>query len=56
VVRGLDWFGSLQGQVTGTCERGAEPSGSIKCGEYFDYLRSHWRFKNDHTVPNGVTW
>jgi hypothetical protein len=25
--------------VTGSCEHGNEPSGSIKCGEFLDYLR-----------------
>jgi hypothetical protein len=24
--------------VTGSCEDGNEPSGSIKCGEFLDYL------------------
>jgi len=28
--------GSGLGQVAGTCECGNEPSGSIKCGEFFD--------------------
>ena len=27
----LDWYGSEQGQVAGTCERGGERSVSIKC-------------------------
>jgi hypothetical protein len=27
------------GQVAGTCECGNEPSGSIKCGEFLDWLR-----------------
>ena len=31
---GLDRAGSGQGQVTGTCDSGNEPSGSIKCGEF----------------------
>jgi hypothetical protein len=31
---GLDWYGSVQGQVVGCCECGNEPSGSIKCGEF----------------------
>ena len=31
---GLDWSGSGQGQVVGTCECGNETSGSIKCGEF----------------------
>jgi hypothetical protein len=35
---GMDWFG--QGQVAGTCECGNEPSGSIKCGEFLDNLRT----------------
>ena len=27
---GLDWFGLGQGQLAGACERGYEPSGSIR--------------------------
>jgi hypothetical protein len=33
---GLDWAGSGYRQVAGSCERGNEPSGSIKCGEFLD--------------------
>ena len=33
---GLDCSGSGEGQVTGTCECGNEPSGSIKCEEFLD--------------------
>ena len=33
---GLDRSGSEQGQVTGTCVRGNEPSGSITCGEFLE--------------------
>jgi len=33
---GLDCFGPGWGQVAGFCECGNEPSGSIKCGEFFD--------------------
>ena len=32
--RGLDRSGSGYGQMTGSCECGNEPSGSIKCGEF----------------------
>ena len=28
------------GQVAGACERGQEPSGSIKCGEFLDFPRN----------------
>jgi hypothetical protein len=31
-----DCSGSGKGQVSGTCECGNEPSGSIKCGEFLD--------------------
>ena len=31
---GMDWIELAS--VAGTCECGNEPSGSIKCGEYFD--------------------
>ena len=37
---GLDGAGSGQGQVAGTCECGNEPSGSIKCGKFLDWLRT----------------
>ena len=37
---GPDRAGSGQGQVTGTCECGNETSGSIKCGEFLDWLRT----------------
>jgi hypothetical protein len=33
---GLDWVGSVYGQVAGSCECGNEPPGSIKCGEFLD--------------------
>jgi len=26
----------------GRCECGDEPSGSIKCGEFLDYLKASW--------------
>jgi hypothetical protein len=31
----------------GTCECGNEPSGSIKCGEFLDYLRTGLLLKKD---------
>ena len=37
---GLDWSGSGQGQVAGTCKRGNEPSGSIKRRLFPDWLRT----------------
>ena len=33
---GLDRAGSGYGQVTGNCECGNGPSGSMKCGEFLD--------------------
>ena len=38
---GLDRAGSGYGQVAGTCECGNEPSGSIKCGGFRDWLASY---------------
>jgi len=35
---GLDLAGPGQGQVAGTCECGNEPSGSIKFGEFLEWL------------------
>ena len=49
VWTGSSWL-SGQGQVAGTCECGNEPSGSIKCGEFLDYLRTGWLLKKD-SVP-----
>jgi len=37
---GLDGRVSGYGQVAGTCKRGDETSGSIKCGEFCDWLRT----------------
>ena len=37
---GLDRYGSGQRQAVGSCECGNEFSGSIKCGEFFDYLKT----------------
>jgi hypothetical protein len=34
------WIGFI-GQVARSCEHGDEPSGSIKCGEFLDYLSVH---------------
>ena len=36
---GLDGAGSGQGQLEDTCDCGNEPSGSIKCGEFLDYMK-----------------
>ena len=44
---GLDQAGSGQGQVVGTCECGTEPSGSIKCGEFLDWLKTSCLLKED---------
>jgi hypothetical protein len=33
--------------VAGSCECGYEPSGSIKCGEFLDYLRTGYLLRED---------
>jgi hypothetical protein len=38
---GLESAGSGYRQVVGSCECGNEPSGSIKCGEFFDWLQTN---------------
>jgi hypothetical protein len=35
-VFGLDWAGQGLRQVADACECGNEPSGCVKCGEFFD--------------------
>jgi len=39
---GMDWIDLVQerGQVAGSCECGNEPSGSIKCGKFLDWMRT----------------
>jgi hypothetical protein len=38
---GMDWIYLAQdGQLVGTCDCSNELSGSIKCGEFLDYLRT----------------
>ena len=38
----IDWIDLSQDRdkAAGTCERGNEPSGSIKCGEFSDWPRT----------------
>ena len=38
--------------MTGTCESGNEVSGSIKCGEFLDWLRIGWLLKNESAPWN----
>jgi hypothetical protein len=42
--------------VAGTCECGNEPSGSIKCGKIFDYLRDCSLFKKGGVAWNWLVW
>jgi len=38
---GIEWIDRAQDRdVAGPCKRGNEPSGSIKCGQFLDYLRT----------------
>jgi hypothetical protein len=39
---GLDWPSSGKGQLESSCERGYEPSGSIKCWETIKWLHNWW--------------
>ena len=44
----MGWIGVAQDrQVAGTCECGNEPSGSIKCGEFLDWLKTGEILKKD---------
>ena len=38
--RRLDRSGSGYGQVAASCKYGDKPSGSIKCGDFLEYLRT----------------
>jgi len=44
---GLDGFGSEQGQLRDTCKGSNEPSGSIKCGEFLNWLKINTLLKKD---------
>ena len=46
----LDQAGSGQGQVAGTSECGNEPSGSIKCGEFLDWLKTSQILKKNSAL------
>ena len=48
---GLDRAGTGKGQVAGCCECGNETSGSTKCGEFLDQLRTGQLLKKD-----SATW
>jgi len=37
-------------QGAGTCECSNEPSGSIQCREFLDWLRTGWLIKKDSVV------
>jgi len=45
----VDWSGTVYGQVAGSCECCNEPSGTINCGEFLDWLRSCQLLKKDPT-------
>ena len=47
---GLGRAGSGQGQVADTCECGNEPSGSIKCEDILDYLKTGQVLTKDQSV------
>ena len=40
--RGMDWVLLAQdkGRAAGSCEQNNKPSGSLKCGEFLDWLRT----------------
>jgi hypothetical protein len=46
VYEDMDW-------IDGTCDCGYEPSGSIKCGEFLDWLRTGLLLKR--TVLHGIS-
>ena len=52
---GLGGGDSGQGQVAGTCECGDEPSGSIKCGEFLDQLKTGYHLKDSALWSNYIS-
>ena len=39
--------------MAGTCEYGDEPSGSVKCGEFLDWLQN--QLASQERLPHGVS-
>lgn len=44
---GLNWSGSGQRHLAGSCVWGDEPSGYIKCGQFFDKLKTSYFLRKD---------
>ena len=38
--------------MAGSCEYGDEPSGSIKFGEFLEYLMTCWLFRKDSALSS----
>jgi hypothetical protein len=51
---GLDRSGSVEGQVADTSECGKEPSGSMNCGEFIDWLKTVLRGTECLTVCTAI--
>jgi hypothetical protein len=43
----MDCAGSGEGEVVGSCKCSNKPSGSIKCGEFLDWLKTDYLLKKD---------
>jgi hypothetical protein len=43
----MDWIDVAKdrGPVEGSCQHSNEPSGSIKCWQFLEYLHNWWFFK-----------
>jgi hypothetical protein len=52
-LREVGWEGAGQGQMAGSCVYGAEPSGSIKWGNFLSSL-GHFSFSG-RTLLHGVS-
>ena len=48
----MDWIDLAQNDMAGTCKCSNEPSGSIKCREFLDYLRNCELLKKDSAPWN----
>jgi hypothetical protein len=46
---GMDWIGLAhdRNRLAGNCNCGNKFSGSIKCGEFLDWLQTGWLLKED---------
>jgi hypothetical protein len=53
----MDWIHLAQDRdMASSCEHNNEPSGSVKCWEFLEWLRNYWLFKKDSALWSQVIY